>query len=119
MSCRGLPCDDRTDHTGLRRVLLVGSETMSRIIDWEDRNTAVLFGDGAGAVVLEAVDGPGEMLAWDLGSDGGARHLLYADTGGYLKMDGKEVFRKAVRVTVESVTAALTALSAPAEGGVR
>jgi 3-oxoacyl-[acyl-carrier-protein] synthase-3 len=93
--------------TGLRRVLLVGSETMSRIIDWEDRNTAVLFGDGAGAVVLEAVDGPGEMLAWDLGSDGGARHLLYADTGGYLKMDGKEVFRKAVRVTVESVTRTL------------
>ena len=93
--------------TGLRRVLLIGSETMSSIVDWEDRNTAVLFGDGAGAVVLEAVDGPGELLAWDLGSDGAARHLLYADIGGHLKMDGKEVFRKAVRVTVDSVTRTL------------
>ena len=52
------------------RVLLIGAETMCRIIDWDDRNTAVLFGDGAGAVVLEAVDGPGMMLGWDLGSDG-------------------------------------------------
>jgi 3-oxoacyl-[acyl-carrier-protein] synthase-3 len=93
--------------TGLRRILLIGSETLSRIVDWEDRNTAVLFADGAGAVVLEAVDGPGQLISSDLGSDGSAKHLLYADIGGFMKMDGKEVFRRAVRVTVESVTKTL------------
>jgi 3-oxoacyl-[acyl-carrier-protein] synthase-3 len=93
--------------TGVDRLLLIGSETMSTIVDWEDRNTAVLFGDGAGAVVLEAVDGPGQLLAWDLGSDGSALHILYADVGGHLEMDGKEVFRRAVRVTVDSVTKTL------------
>lgn len=88
--------------TGLQRVLLIGAETLSRITDPTDRNTAILFADGAGAVVLEAVDGPGALLAHDLGSDGGTRHLLYADHGDMMQMDGKEVFRRAVRVTVES-----------------
>ncbi len=91
----------------VRRVLLVGAETLSRVVDWEDRNTAILFGDGAGAVVVEAVDGPGELLAHDLGSDGSARHLLFAEVGGFLQMDGREVFRRAVRATVDSATAAL------------
>ncbi|HEX5267499.1 MAG TPA: beta-ketoacyl-ACP synthase III [Acidimicrobiales bacterium] len=86
----------------VRRVLLVGSETLSRVTDWEDRTTAVLFADGAGAVVLEAVDGPGDLLAWDLGVDGSLRPILYADLGGFIVMEGKEVFRRAVRVTVES-----------------
>ncbi len=95
--------------TGARRILLAGSETMSRIVDWDDRNTAVLFADGAGAVVLEAVDGPGQMLAWDLGSDGSARHLLYADVGGHMQMDGREVFRRAVRAIVETTTRTLAA----------
>lgn len=95
--------------TGLGRVLLIGAETMSRLVDWEDRNTAVLFGDGAGAVVLEAVDGPGQLLASDLGSDGSARHLLYADLGDYMMMDGKELFRRAVRATVESTKRTLEA----------
>jgi len=95
--------------TGLQRILLIGSETLSHIVDWEDRNTAVLFADGAGAIVLEAVDGPGQLLASDLGSDGSAKHLLYADIGGFMKMDGKEVFRRAVRVTVDSVTRTLAA----------
>ena len=89
--------------TGLRRILLIGSETMSSLVDWDDRNTAILFADGAGAVVLEAVDGPGQLLGFDLGSDGTARHLLYADVGGYMQMDGREVFRRAVRATVETV----------------
>ena len=62
---------------------------MSHIVDWEDRNTAVLFGDGAGAVVLEATDGPGSLLGFDLGSDGSARHILYADLGGYHE-DGRQ-----------------------------
>lgn len=91
-----------------RRVLLIGAETLSRVVDWDDRNTAILFGDGAGAVVLEAVTGPGELLAHDLGSDGSARHHLYAEVGGFLRMDGREVFRRAVRATVDSATAALT-----------
>jgi 3-oxoacyl-[acyl-carrier-protein] synthase III len=91
--------------TGLRRILFIGSETMSRIIDWEDRNTAVLFGDGAGAVVMEATEGPGsgQILGWDLGSDGSGRHLLWADIGGYIQMDGREVFRRAVRAIVDTV----------------
>ena len=92
---------------GMSRVLLIGAETLSRITDWDDRGTAILFADGAGAVTLEAVDGPGQLLGWDLGSDGSARHILDADIGGYLEMDGREVFRRAVRVMVESGNTAL------------
>jgi 3-oxoacyl-[acyl-carrier-protein] synthase III len=92
---------------GARRVLLVGSETLSRITDWDDRSLAVLVGDGAGAVVLEATDGPGQLLAWDLGADGSLRHLLSCDHGGYLFMNGKEIFRHAVRVVVDSSHIAL------------
>ena len=87
---------------GAERVLVVGADVMSRITDQDDRNTAVLFGDGAGAVVLERVDGPGKLLAWDLGSDGSLRHLLSCDAGGFTQMNGKEVFRQAVRVMVDS-----------------
>jgi 3-oxoacyl-[acyl-carrier-protein] synthase-3 len=92
---------------GARRVLVIGAETLSRITDWDDRTVAVLVGDGAGAVVLEATDGPGQLLAWDLGADGSLRHLLKCDTGGYLYMNGKEIFRHAVRAVVESSLAAL------------
>jgi 3-oxoacyl-[acyl-carrier-protein] synthase-3 len=87
---------------GAERVLLIGAETLSRITDWSDRNTAILFADGAGAVVLEAVDGPGQLVGWDLGSDGTAAELLYAEIGGFMKMEGREVFRRAVRATVDS-----------------
>lgn len=93
--------------TGMRRILLVGAETMSRIVDWDDRETAVLFGDGAGAVVLEAADGPETLLGHDLGGDGAAAPLLWADRGDVLHMDGREVYRRAVRALVESSTAAL------------
>ena len=92
---------------GSGRVLLVGSEALSRITDWDDRTMAVLVGDGAGAVVVEPVDGPGDLLSWNFGADGRLRHLLYCDHGGYLFMDGKEVFRKAVRVVVDSAEQAL------------
>ncbi len=89
--------------TGLDRVLLIGSETMSRITDWDDRGTAILFGDAAGAVVIEACsDGPGDLLAYDLAADGTTRHLLYAEVGGYMLMEGRELFRKAVRAMVDS-----------------
>jgi 3-oxoacyl-[acyl-carrier-protein] synthase III len=93
--------------TGSGRVLLIGSDTLSRITDWDDRTMAVLVGDGAGAVVLEPVDGPGDLLSWNVGADGTLRHLLRCDHGGYLTMDGKEVFRRAVRVVVDSAVKAL------------
>jgi 3-oxoacyl-[acyl-carrier-protein] synthase-3 len=92
---------------GSRRILVIGSDTLSRITDWDDRSLAVIVGDGAGAVVLEATDGPGELLAWDLGADGSLRHLLKCDTGGYLFMNGREIFRHAVRAVVDSSLAAL------------
>jgi 3-oxoacyl-[acyl-carrier-protein] synthase-3 len=92
---------------GVDRVLLVGAETLSRIVDWSDRGTAVLFGDGAGAVVVEAVPGEGSLLGWDLGVDGSLQSILYADLAGYMQMVGKEVFRRAVRATVESSQAAM------------
>jgi 3-oxoacyl-[acyl-carrier-protein] synthase III len=92
---------------GSGRILLIGSDALSRITDWDDRTMAVLVGDGAGAVVVEPVDGPGDLLSWNMGADGTLRHLLKCDHGGYLFMDGKEVFRKAVRVVVESAERAL------------
>ncbi|MDP1821190.1 MAG: beta-ketoacyl-ACP synthase III [Acidimicrobiales bacterium] len=103
----GLVAADGFLRSGLGRVLLIGAETMSRIVDWEDRGTAILFGDGAGAVVLEGGGGPGRVLGWDLGSDGSLRHILHADAGGTIQMDGPEVFRRAVRIMVESAERAL------------
>jgi 3-oxoacyl-[acyl-carrier-protein] synthase-3 len=91
-----------------RTVLLVGAETMSRLLDWTDRTTCVLFGDGAGAVVLQAHEGTGTtadrgVLGTVLYSDGRLHDLLYVDGGpsstrttGHLRMKGKEVFRHAV-----------------------
>ncbi|MBA3303064.1 MAG: ketoacyl-ACP synthase III [Actinomycetota bacterium] len=92
---------------GARRVLVIGADVMSTIVDQDDRGTAVLFGDGAGAVLLDAVAGPGRLLGWDTGSDGSAEHLLYADLGSSTVMEGKEVFRRAVRVMADSASAAL------------
>lgn len=88
------------------RALVIGAETMSRILDWEDRTTCVLFGDGAGAIVLEArdvaEDGPG-ILSTKLHADGAHNELLYVDggpsttgTAGHIRMKGREVFRHAV-----------------------
>jgi 3-oxoacyl-[acyl-carrier-protein] synthase-3 len=91
----------------VRRVVLVGSETLSRYTDWEDRTTAILFADGAGAVVLEATDDEGDLLSWDLGVDGASRSILYSDHGGFITMEGREVFRRAVRVTVDSAAKAM------------
>jgi 3-oxoacyl-[acyl-carrier-protein] synthase-3 len=92
---------------GMERVLLIGAETLSRATNWEDRTNAFLFGDGAGAVVVEAVPGEGSMLGWDLGVDGSLVDLLYADHGSGMAMRGQEVFRKAVRVTVDSARLSL------------
>jgi len=104
----GLVAADGFLRAGLQRVLLIGSETMSRIVDWDDRGTAILFGDGAGAVVLERGEGPGRVLGFDLGSDGSLRHILHAEVGGTIEMDGQEVFRRAVRMMVDSAQRALT-----------
>ncbi len=96
------------------RILLIGAETFSRILDWEDRTTCVLFGDGAGAVILEAnevateLDKPQGILATEIRSDGTHYDLLYVDGGpsatqtvGLLRMKGKEVFKHAVRNLAE------------------
>lgn len=106
------------------RVLVIGAETFSRIMDWEDRATCVLFGDGAGAVVLEAQDGQGTsddrgILSTDLNSDGSYKDMLFVDggvsstgTSGKLRMQGNALFRQAV------VKLAQTAEDALAKAGV-
>jgi 3-oxoacyl-[acyl-carrier-protein] synthase-3 len=73
----------------------------------DDRKIAIIVGDGAGAVVVEPVDGPGALLSWNMNSDGSLKHLLKCEYGGTLFMDGKEVFRRAIRVVVESAEQAL------------
>ncbi|MFC6638395.1 beta-ketoacyl-ACP synthase III [Sulfitobacter sp. JBTF-M27] len=101
-----------------KRVLVIGAETFSRIMDWTDRSTCVLFGDGAGAVLLEAQDGKGGstdrgILSTDLNSDGRYRDLLYVDGGvstgttGYLRMQGNQVFRHAVGKLAATATTAM------------
>jgi 3-oxoacyl-[acyl-carrier-protein] synthase-3 len=101
-----------------KRVLVIGAETFSRLMDWKDRSTCVLFGDGAGALVLEAAEGAGDnsdrgILATDLNSDGRYGNLLYVDGGsstgttGHLRMQGKEVFRHAVEKLAETAHTAL------------
>jgi 3-oxoacyl-[acyl-carrier-protein] synthase-3 len=101
-----------------RRVLVIGAETFSRLMDWTDRSTCVLFGDGAGALVLEAAEGEGSaadrgILSADLHSDGQFRELLFVDGGvstgttGHLRMQGKEVFRHAVEKLAETAHCAL------------
>ncbi|GIT87208.1 beta-ketoacyl-ACP synthase III [Roseobacter sp. OBYS 0001] len=101
-----------------RRVLVIGAETFSRIMDWTDRSTCVLFGDGAGAVLLEVQNGTGTsadrgILSTDLNSDGRHKDLLYVDGGvstgttGYLRMQGNQVFRHAVEKLASTATTAL------------
>jgi len=101
-----------------RRVLVIGAETFSRLMNWNDRSTCVLFGDGAGALVLEAVEGTGSnadrgILSADLHSDGRLKDLLYVDGGtstgttGHLVMEGKEVFRHAIEKLAETAHHAL------------
>jgi len=95
-------------HMGMGNTLVVGCDALSHITDYTERSTGILFADGAGAAVLEARDLPEpSMLSWDLGSDGAAADILYAEIGGKLVMDGKEVFRRAVRVMVDSATKTL------------
>lgn len=109
-----------------RNVLVIGAETFSRIMDWTDRSTCVLFGDGAGALLLEAQDGQGTpedrgILATDLNSDGRYRELLYVDGGvstgttGYLRMQGNQVFRHAVEKLAATANTAMDRAGVSAE----
>ncbi|MGH9169638.1 MAG: beta-ketoacyl-ACP synthase III [Acidimicrobiales bacterium] len=92
---------------GYSKVLVIGADTLSRITDQDDRSTAVLFADGAGAVVVEARPDRDLILSHDLGLDGSLFSILYADVGGYIQMEGKEVFRRAVRCSVDSAAKVL------------
>lgn len=110
-----------------RRVLVIGSETFSRLLDWSDRSTCVLFGDGAGAVVLEAQEEAGTIadrgiLAASLRSDGCHMEKLYVDGGpsttgtvGHLRMEGREVFRHAVGMITDVVEAVFASTGVTAD----
>ena len=93
--------------TGTKRILLIGSEHLSGWVDWSDRNTAVLLGDGGGAAVLEYDENVNEILSFVLGSDGASADILTAPHEGFFYMDGPEVFRRAVRVVVDSAEKAM------------
>ena len=108
----------------IKSALIVGSETLSRFVNWKDRNTCILFGDGAGAFVLQASDQPGGVLSAVMHSDGSGGDLLSIDGGGsrypatettiyegrhFIQMDGKEVFRFATRVMASATQEALSA----------
>lgn len=93
---------------GYRRALVIGSDTLSQITDQDDRATAILFADGAGALVVESDPEAAFVLAQDLGLDGTLTPILYCDRGAYLQMEGREVFRRAVRASVESAEKVLT-----------
>ncbi|HLJ72520.1 MAG TPA: beta-ketoacyl-ACP synthase III [Roseiarcus sp.] len=104
-----------------QRALVIGAETFSRILDWKDRTTCVLFGDGAGAIVLEAQESDGRLgspgvITAQLRSDGAHRAKLYVDGGpsstqtvGHLRMEGREVFRHAVGMVTDVIKAAFAA----------
>lgn len=110
-----------------KRILVIGSETFSRILDWEDRTTCVLFGDGAGAVVLEAQEGVGlsndrGILTSHLRSDGSHREKLFVDGGpsttgtvGHLRMQGREVFKHAVAMITDVIEDAFAATGLSAD----
>jgi 3-oxoacyl-[acyl-carrier-protein] synthase III len=118
----GLATADGLLKTGaFKRALVIGAETFSRLLDWNDRGTCVLFGDGAGAVVLEAAPQPGSrqdrgILTVHLRSDGRHKSKLYVDGGpsstgtvGHLRMEGREVFKHAVAMVTDVVEAAFAA----------
>ena len=99
---------------GFERILVIGCDTLSRFTDWTDRGTAILFADGGGAVLLEAST-EDTILGWDLGADGAAAGILACELDGLITMDGKEVFRRAVRAVVGSAEAAMKTAGVTAE----
>ena len=124
VQAHGMVVSGLVDHA-----LVVGGDVLSKIVDWEDRSTCVLFGDGAGAVVLERVP-DGGFLGFELGADGSGGHELYMPAGGsrapataetvaarqhYAKMNGREVFKFATRVLVDSAEKVLDECGVPVE----
>ena len=81
---------------GHTRVLIIGAETLSRITDWTDRTTCILFADGAGAAVVEKTDGPGDLHGWHVDSNGSLEEALFCDFDGKIKMAGQAIFKNAV-----------------------
>lgn len=116
--------------TGARNVLVIGAETLSRFVNWDDRGTAILFGDGAGAAVLTPSSNGAQLLSWDLGCDGSAAPLIQIPVGGskrparpgnvdghdhLIHMQGNEVFRRAVRAVVDSAQTTLSTAGVSAD----
>jgi 3-oxoacyl-[acyl-carrier-protein] synthase-3 len=110
-ACSGFMFAVRTAYglleTGNKRVLVVGSEHLSRFVDWNDRTMAVLLADGAGATVLEYDPTENDLLSFSLGTEGADSELLTCEHEGFFWMDGAEVFRRAVRVVVDSAEKAM------------
>jgi 3-oxoacyl-[acyl-carrier-protein] synthase-3 len=100
---------------GAERVMVIGTDTLSRIVDWTDRNTAPLFADGSGAAIIESTKGHGQLLGWDIDADGSAEEILYAEVGSTIQMNGKEVFRRAVRIMVDSAQKSMAAAGVTTE----
>jgi 3-oxoacyl-[acyl-carrier-protein] synthase-3 len=100
---------------GAERIMVIGTDTLSRIVDWTDRNTAPLFADGSGAAILESTKGHGQLLGWDIDADGSAEEILYAEVGSTIQMNGKEVFRRAVRIMVDSAQKSMAAAGVTTE----
>ena len=110
-----------------KRVIVIGAETFSRLLDWKDRTTCVLFGDGAGAVIMEAAEGNGltsdrGVLTANLRSDGSHKEKLYVDGGpsttgtvGHLRMEGREVFKHAVGMITDVIEASFATTGLTAE----
>jgi len=100
---------------GAERIMVIGTDTLSRIVDWTDRNTAPLFADGSGAAIIESTRGHGQLLGWDIDADGSAEEILYAEVGSTIQMNGKEVFRRAVRIMVDSAQKSMAAAGVTTE----
>ena len=100
---------------GAERIMIIGTDTLSRIVDWTDRNTAPLFADGSGAAIIESTKGHGQLLGWDIDADGSAEEILFAEVGSTIQMNGKEVFRRAVRIMVDSAQKSMAAAGVTTE----
>lgn len=96
----------QSTQSGSKKVLLIGADSLSPVTDWTDRGTAILFSDGGGAVVLEHTY-EDTLLGWNLGSNAKHRDILYCDHGSHIKMEGREVFKVAVRAVSDSILQAL------------
>jgi 3-oxoacyl-[acyl-carrier-protein] synthase-3 len=81
---------------GHNRILVIGAETLSRLTDWTDRSTCILFADGAGAAIIEKTDGPGDLHGWHVDSNGALEESLFCDFDGKIQMAGQSIFKNAV-----------------------